>query len=1228
MRVAMADMLRLRGKRGTHKEMLLPDIGGSTTTLLALLPPYDPRLPPLGLASLAEYLRGKGRDVALLDLNNRLFHGEGLNLWEPSLNPDYWQRQLEEGELGRQLDALAAEVAASSVKVVGLLTTLDNSVVVADLARRLREACDEIYVVAGGPGTEDGHARRVMADDGVDYFVVGEGEISMQALLTPLLQGVDAPSIDGVIPSPSRAQFRFKEREPADLATLCLPVYEDFDLDDYIMPGWDRRLALQTTRGCDHLCAFCVDRRPEQGLRAFPPGLVAARLEELFRRHRLDQVELNDLMLNGKPEALQQWCEALAARELRLFWTGQIVPHEGLTMELLRAMRLAGCIGVRVGVESGSDHVLGLMGRAHDSRLASRTLHHCREAGLHTEINLMVGFPGEREEDFQQTLRFVETHLSCINKVDVISTCEIQGGCALELDVERFGVVAGHGSTDFTDELGATSQERDRRAVELALHLFDQGARLGMVMDEAFRQGRPNPEVEAARADADHARLKDHSVVVDDLCVTMDDSGRNVSINYGEVPLSASPGLGTTLVLDGRVVDMTDGRWSAWTTDDGVVHLESALLFAPVRLHLFLSPLDDGGVKLRLNLEVEKAVQLERVRLGLMLAGLLGRYVVSAGDGPLEVGEENELPLVSAPVRALLLAAADEQSGTPHLALTITDGFFWDLRLARDPRGRRLLLDRPLGKEGSGLSLEPGPHLLAEICVGLQSHEQVPEAVSSREPLGETGSDFALVFCPPWQVATPPLWTATLAGALRQAGLQGTCHDVNTATFRGVPPEEHHRWDRSHWNLWRSPTGFEEGWAAVSEPMGEAIRRILSQDPAVVAFSTTEANLRCSLRMAQMIKEAAPRTRVVFGGPGVFWIQTIEGEPSLLNLSDPWTGEHLDPTEAVDVYLRGEADESLPALIKELLAGHDPLEVPGAVAFRAGRWAAPLPPRWPEDLDALALPDYSDLDVDWYSWGFLPLSLGRGCSIGCAVCSECRLQYPHRTRSPERIMEEVTTLHEAHEVRGLVLADPVFNADPEQVSALCELLAQSDLCLPWTGHCHPGALSSERLVQMAAAGCGELILSLDSLSQSVVDAMRKGFDVDQTLNLMSEARELGIQTTVFLLVGYPRETPELFEETLAVLAERGPAAIGRIRSITSCHMTPGSRLWDSPDRYGIDASAEHRWYNWTGPFNNTRAERLLRVATLRDAAQELGIEVESWEEELEDPELLALIPSH
>ena len=225
-------------------------------------------------------------------------------------------------------------------------------------------------------------------------------------------------------------------------------------------------------------------------------------------------------------------------------------------------------------------------------------------------------------------------------------------------------------------------------------------------------------------------------------------------------------------------------------------------------------------------------------------------------------------------------------------------------------------------------------------------------------------------------------------------------------------------------------------------------------------------------------------------------------------------------------------------------------------------------------------------------------------------------------------MEEVTQLHEAYRIRGLAVADLVLNANPAQLEQLCDLLAQSGLDLRWSGQCHPAGLSRRLLEKMARSGCGELVFSLDSLAQSVVDSMRKDFYVTEALTQMRLARDLGIQTTACLMVGYPRETPELFDETLQTLAEQREA-FSRIRTITSFHLTHGSRLWESPDRYGIDSSGEAPWYYWQGPFDNNRPERLRRVQVLRDEAAWLGLEVENWEEEGEDPEVMeTLVPSH
>ena len=1225
------------------------DLPFTTSTLLVTVPPWDPGVPPLALASLAGHLRREEREVQVLDLNNLIFRQadpEQHGLWQPGLDPAMLAEAFTSAELAGPLDELAQKLASSPVKVVGLSITAASVGVAIYLVERIREASEELLVVVGGPGTADGKMREVLIEAGVDYLVVGEGELTLQALLSPLLRGQDAPPTEGVVPSPRRAQFPFRPRPPADLANVGLPDFDDFELDHYRAPGAEKRLVLQTSRGCPSECAFCVDR-PATPFRVFPPQLVAGLMVHLARELRIDQVEFSDLVVNGRPEALKQWCELLAQQQHRMFWTGQFTFNSETTLEVLLAVRRSGCISARFGLESGSNRLLDLMGKGYDTRVASQVLRDARQAGLRTEINLMVGFPGETEQDFQQTLEFVLEHQACISKVNLITICQLHPGCALRATPENFGVLPRDLSAGFLDQAGNTGDSRNRRALQLAHDLALRGMRLGEVLDDCQREGLTNPEFTEFRGEQESARLEAHSVQVEDLCVTLDDGGTNVSINAGELPLSSSPGLGLTLQIDDRFVDMTDGRWAAWNDGQGVVHLESAPLFAPVRIHLCVSVVEDRLIVM-LELLPEQPVRLQTVRVGLLLSGALVRWAGIGGAGRLEL-ESTDLDevLLCEPPAAYILLAGDQQDPgddqpdpardqryphVPRLSIQLTDGLYWDIKLARDPRGRRLLLDRTLDSDSGGRLLEPGVHQLFSAELGLLQEEPQLEETTKQRELDRFRSDFALVLCPPWAVQTPPLWLATLAAALRGQDLSGSCHDLNALAHENLAAEHPQLWEPGRQLSWRLEQGFEEHWGLLEPLLEAAAEQILEQLPEVVCFSTTEANLRCCLRLAIRLKQAMPQTTVVFGGPGIYWTRPSGDGQLPVNLLDPWSGLPLDPHEVVDLYLRGEADESLPELLRRLQQGRDPLSVPGAMACHGGRWVSPRPPLWPTDLDRLPAPDYSDLNLASHPTHTAPLLLARGCNQACTTCNACQMQGPLRSRDPRRVMEELTELHRRYQIQGLAPADLALNADPARLGQLCDLLASSELpTLGWSAQCQVSGLDPELLQKMAHAGCRELVLGLDSLAQPVVDAMRKDFVVGDAMVLLRQARAAGLETTISLIVGYPRETSELFDKTLRTLVQEHDV-ISRIASISACNLTRGSRLWETPDRYGIDTRGEAPWYNWRGPLGNDRTERRRRAAALRAEALRLGIEVLEDQDRDEDGEqwelVQALVPSY
>jgi len=112
------------------------------------------------------------------------------------------------------------------------------------------------------------------------------------------------------------------------------------------------------------------------------------------------------------------------------------------------------------------------------------------------------------------------------------------------------------------------------------------------------------------------------------------------------------------------------------------------------------------------------------------------------------------------------------------------------------------------------------------------------------------------------------------------------------------------------------------------------------------------------------------------------------------------------------------------------------------------------------DLDELPFPAYDLLPVSCYGRGsrnhsdLAAIELGRGCVGSCSFCVLWRQmgQYRHstlhpllRTKSPERLLEEIRILAGKFQRRYLGWVDPCFNADPQIPGRLAELMLKENL---------------------------------------------------------------------------------------------------------------------------------------------------------------------------------------
>jgi threonylcarbamoyladenosine tRNA methylthiotransferase MtaB len=177
------------------------------------------------------------------------------------------------------------------------------------------------------------------------------------------------------------------------------------------------RAFLKIQEGCDLFCTFCIVPMSRGKSRSVPPRVVLEQLDRLADRG-FQEVVLTGIHLGGYGEDLDPpvdltWLvetieERKPVRRVRL---SSIDPHE-ISDSLMRLLAQAEtiCPHLHIPLQSGDDAVLTRMRRRYDSTLACKVLVKLREllptAALGTD--LIVGFPGEGEREFAQTLEFLQ----------------------------------------------------------------------------------------------------------------------------------------------------------------------------------------------------------------------------------------------------------------------------------------------------------------------------------------------------------------------------------------------------------------------------------------------------------------------------------------------------------------------------------------------------------------------------------------------------------------------------------------------------------------------------------------------------------------------------------------------------------------------------------------------------------------------------------------------------
>jgi len=134
---------------------------------------------------------------------------------------------------------------------------------------------------------------------------------------------------------------------------------------------------------------------------------VVDEMQLIHDKYGINQVTFYDDAFTVDRNRVLKICEELHYRKLHIDWDcGTRV--DMVDRELMKTMHNAGCIAVWLGVESGSEAILGVMNKSIKLDQTRRAYKTAQEVGLTRIANVVLGFPGETEQTARETIRFVK----------------------------------------------------------------------------------------------------------------------------------------------------------------------------------------------------------------------------------------------------------------------------------------------------------------------------------------------------------------------------------------------------------------------------------------------------------------------------------------------------------------------------------------------------------------------------------------------------------------------------------------------------------------------------------------------------------------------------------------------------------------------------------------------------------------------------------------------------
>ncbi len=202
------------------------------------------------------------------------------------------------------------------------------------------------------------------------------------------------------------------EREKIkDLNDLSIPNRKKINLQLYL-DAWKKHhgknaLSVSTMRGCPYTCKWCSRAVYGLSYRRRIPEKVVEELIQIKNDYNPDSLWFVDDVFTISHKWLTTFRDELKKQNI-------IIPYECITRadrlneEIIQMLKETGCFRVWIGAESGSQKVIDLMDRRVDVNQVRDMIKLTKKHGIEAGTFIMLGYPGETEEDIEETIHHLK----------------------------------------------------------------------------------------------------------------------------------------------------------------------------------------------------------------------------------------------------------------------------------------------------------------------------------------------------------------------------------------------------------------------------------------------------------------------------------------------------------------------------------------------------------------------------------------------------------------------------------------------------------------------------------------------------------------------------------------------------------------------------------------------------------------------------------------------------